>query len=299
MAGKPIPHCHVPAERSAVSVNLSGGRVVRTTTVLSGRIVASLLVALLGFGCAADQQPPPTFDSGTRIGIVNGLESHLTHQHIGIRNANSFTRTISVDWNIPSFIDATLENSLQRQGRFVVVPLRSPAIRAQLNPLADQVYSATTRRRMSESLVNFVEDMARAHDLNALIIVQSFEGESPWRIYDSPIVVKGYGLLTRQTGLGAVGIRSNWVHPYAQILVTVFSTNPVAIIGSGRPSLSTRRMTNFEWPADIGNIPRAQVDELRPRIRAYADQAMMNALRTANFVATEAERRYARLIESR
>jgi hypothetical protein len=245
----------------------------------------------VGFGCAANQQPPPTFDSGARIGVVNGLESHLTHQHIGIRNANSFTRTISVDWDIPGVVDATLENSLQRRGKFVVVPLRSPAIRAQLNPLAVQVYSAATRRRMSQRVVNFVEDVARAHDLDALIIVQSFKGESPWTIYDSPIVVKGYGLLTRQTGLGAVGIRSNWVHPYAQILVTVFSTDPVKIIGSGHPSLSTRRMTDFEWPADIRNIPRARVDELRPRIRAYTDQAVMSALRSANFVTVEADQR--------
>ncbi len=250
-------------------------------------------MAWLGFGCAADPQPSPTFESGTRIGIVNDLESYLTHQHIGIRNASSFTRPIPVDWDIPGFVDATLENTLQRRGRFVVIPLGSPAIRSQLNPLADQIYSATTRRRMPQSVANFVEDVARAHDLDALIIVQSFEGESPWKIYDSPIVVQGYGLLTRQTGLGKIGIRRHWVHPYAQILVAVFSTRPVAIIGSGRPSFTTRRTTDFDWPADIGNIPRAQLDTLRPRMQEYADQAVMGALRSANFVAVEEVQRYA------
>ena len=44
-------------------------------------------------------------------------------------------------------------------------------------------------------------------------------------------------------------------------------------------------MDNFNWPADIKNVPQAELDKLRPGIQAYADQALSNALRDAGMVA--------------
>lgn len=44
-------------------------------------------------------------------------------------------------------------------------------------------------------------------------------------------------------------------------------------------------MDNFNWPADIRNIPQDELlDKLRPRIQQYADQAVNNALRDARMV---------------
>jgi hypothetical protein len=100
-------------------------------------------------------------------------------------------------------------------------------------------------------------------------MVQSFRGESPWKIHDDPIVLEGYGLFTRRTMLGAVGIRNSWAHPYAQIRVVVFQTRPVVRIGVGRPRLTRARMDNFNWPADIKNIPQTELDKIHLRICPY------------------------------
>jgi hypothetical protein len=187
--------------------------------------------------------------------------------------------------------ESKLEDYLKSDNRFVVVPIESPPIQSRLNQLADQINAAANGRRISQNVANFIEEVAGSHDLDVIITVQSFQDESPWKIYDNPIIVQGYGLLTRQTALGAIGIRRHWVHPYAQILVVVFTTRPTAIIGSGRPSLRTRNMENVDWPADIEDISPAQLAKLRPKIEEYADQAVINALASVNFVAIEAERR--------
>jgi hypothetical protein len=87
--------------------------------------------------------------------------------------------------------------------------------------------------------------------------------------------------------LGAVGVKRNSAHPYAQILVAVFKTRPVARIGAGRPKLTRGNMDNFNWPADIKNVPQTELDKLRPKIQEYADQAVKNALQSANLVSLE------------
>ena len=246
------------------------------------QFIIGLLGTFLCISCATDPGPTPTFNKGTRVGIVNSLEPYLTHRHISIGRINSFTKQIKVNWNLPALMNRKLSRSLKKDGRFVVVPIKSPQIIARQKQLSEQINSAATRRRISQNLTDFIKSTARAHELDVIIMVLSFKGESPWKIHKDPILLEGYGLFTRQTVLGVTSVRSHWVHPYAQILVAVFQTQPASRIGAGRPKLTRGRMDNFNWPAGIKNIPRAELEKLRPRIQEYADQAVKNALQSAN-----------------
>ena len=254
-----------------------GGYVIRFLIVI-------LMAAFVCFNCATDPQPKPIFQDGTRIGIMNSLESYLTHRHITIDRINSFTKQIQVDWDIPAYVDTRLSDSLQKDKRFAPVPIRSPQVQSRLKQLSDQISAAATRRRISQDLVDFIESEAKSHDLDVVIMVQSFKGESPWKIHDDSIILEGYGLFTRRTMLGVVGIRNSWAHPYAQVRVVVFQTQPVARIGAGRPRLTRARMDNFNWPENIKNIPQTELAKIRPRIQAYVDQAVNNALQDAHMV---------------
>lgn len=246
--------------------------------------IISLLAAFLCLSCATEPVPKPIYPEGTRVGIVNSLEPYLTHQHITVERINSFTKQIHVDWNIPAYLDTLLADSLKKTGRFVVVPIHSPQIQSQLNQLSDQIDTAATRGIFSKDLVDFIENTAKARDIDVIIMVKSFKGESPWRIGKNPFWIQGYGLLTRTTVLGAIGFEGNWVHPYAEIRVAVFKSQPVARLGSGQPKLKKGSMEGFKWPADIKNVPQTELDTLRPIIEQYAGQAVKNALQDANMV---------------
>jgi hypothetical protein len=247
-------------------------------------LIVSVVAAFLCFSCATDPGPKPIFQDDTRVGILNSLEPYLTHRHITIDRINSFTKQIKVDWDLPAYVDTQLMDSLKKDKRFAVVPIRSPQIQERQKQLKDQIGAAATRRRVSQDLVDFIEDQAKAHDLDVIIVVQSFRGESPWRIANNKIVLEGYGLFTRRTMLGAVGVRNSWAHPYAQIRLVVFQTQPVLRIGAGLPRLTRARMDNFNWPANIKNVPQSELDKLRPRIEEYADQAVKNALQDATMI---------------
>ncbi len=252
---------------------------------MARKFIVSLAVLSLCFSCATDPGPKPTFDQDTRVGIVNSVESHLTHRHITVRRINSFSRQIEVDWNISGYLDTRLTDALKKDGRFVAVQVKSPEILSRHKQLAESITSAATRTRISQDVTDFIENTAKAHDLDIVILVQSFNGESPWRIQDDAIILQGYGLFTRRTMLGTLSIRSHWAHPYAQILVAVFKTQPAVRIGAGFPRLTRGRMDSFNWPADIKKIPQVELNKLRPRIQQYADQAVNNALRNARMIA--------------
>ncbi|MGD8650665.1 MAG: hypothetical protein PVF92_01185 [Desulfobacterales bacterium] len=248
---------------------------------------AGLVIVFLFFGCASGPQPKPDFQDNTRVGVFNSLEPYLTHRHMTIDRVNSFTQQIDVDWDIPTYLNTRLANDLKKDRRFVVVPIQAPQVQSRLQQLSAQIGVAATSRRIPQELIDFIDNQAKVHDLDVVIIVQSFRGNSRWKIHDDPIVLEGYGLFTRRTMLGAFGIRNSWVHPYAQIRLVVLTTQPVVRIGAGSPTMTRARMDNFNWPADIRNIPESELNKIRPRIKAYADQAVKNALTSANMVTAE------------
>ncbi|MGD9175161.1 MAG: hypothetical protein PVF29_13430 [Desulfobacterales bacterium] len=250
-------------------------------------IIARLVVVFLLFGCASDPQPKPDFQHGTRVGIFNSLEPYLTHRHITIERVNSFERQINVDWDIPAYVNTQLTNTLKKDRRFVIVPIQSPQVQSRLQQLSVQIGAAANNRRIPQDLIDFIENQAKTQDLDVVIIVQSFRGNSRWKISDDPVVLEGYGLFTRKTVLGAVGFRNNWAHPYAQIRVVVLTTQPVVRIGTGRPKMTRAGMDNFNWPADIRNIPESELNKIHSSIKAYADQAAKDALTGAQMVAAE------------
>ena len=266
--------------------------VLRSGWSLTRHVILSLVATLLFFGCTTGQQPKRTFQAGTRVGIVNSLEPYMTHEHVTILRVDSFSKKYDVDWNIPAYLEAKLKDELKNDTRYVVIPVNSPQTRSRLNQLSDQFNFVVTQGRVSSALVKFVENVANEHDLDAVIIVKSYKSESPWKLSGQPIALQGYGLFTRRTVIGEIGIKSAWIHAYAQIVVAVFGTRPVALIGSGTPKLKKSNMKDFNLPANIKNIPRTKLDKLRPRMQKYADQAAKNALHSANLVSTESERSY-------
>ena len=76
--------------------------------------IAFLIMLCLCFSCATDPRPKPTFQDGTRVGILNSLETYMTHRHITIDRINSFTKQIKVNWNMPAYLNNQITDSLKK-----------------------------------------------------------------------------------------------------------------------------------------------------------------------------------------
>jgi hypothetical protein len=257
------------------------------STRLSIALRWGLVAALLLLGCAAVQKPKPVFKPGARVGIINGLEAHVTHSHATILRADSFDKTYEVDWDAPSRIETRLKEKLEKDGSYTVVPVQSPEALSRLDRLSRQIEYVATQKRVSKDLAAFVREVGEAHHLDVVIIVKSYKGESPWRIAQTYLVLEGYGLFTRKTVASLFGSKNFWVHPYAHFTVAVFGTNPVALIGSGVPRPKKSSIKDFGMPEDFKHIPAAQLNQIKPFIEKYADQSVDDALRDSHLVPVE------------
>ncbi len=111
-----------------------------------------------------------------------------------------------------------------------------------------------------------------------IVIIKSFPGPSAFTIDKHPVELRGYGLFTKAF------LISRHAYAYANIAVIVFKTEPLIYIGSGKPRNKKSPLKDFELSGDLKNPPQSEINKLKPTIREYADQAIVNALTEANLI---------------
>ena len=247
------------------------------------------------FGCATQQPPTINFTSGTRIGILNKMDASITHQHIGALRFDSFTKSYSVTWNIPHYIDDRLTQTLAKDPRYSLVLLKpassakngqnlkqsKPYTQALVSPgqfmAIDELDPHALSRKLKPDAARSLTALADKHNLDVIIIIQSYKAESSFKLGNTPVVVQGYGLLTSSTF-------QKHAFAYANISIAVFATRPITYIGSGRTESKVTPLDGFSRQNDMKNLPPSELDKLRTPIEKKADKAVKKALKNANLI---------------
>ena len=74
-------------------------------------------------------------------------------------------------------------------------------------------------------------------------------------------------------------------YAYAQIGVVVYKVQPVNYIYAARTIAKGRHLRpikNFDWDADLRNLPESELDQAKPLIQGYINEAVDKALQKAN-----------------
>jgi hypothetical protein len=102
---------------------------------------------------------------------------------------------------------------------------------------------------------------------------------------------KGYGLFTRKLFRGKLGsvigglFSFRKAFAYAQIGVVVYKVQPVTYIAAARAIKAgqyRRPIEDFNWEANIEDLPQAELNKARPMIQGNIDDAVKKALQNAN-----------------
>ncbi len=105
-----------------------------------------MMVVVSALGCAASRPVPLQLQPEARIGILNLLEPQMTHVDFGSLRFNSFTNVYNVDWNIPDYLNRTIEKDLRAGGSFTFIPIAVNAPEDRKQSMSKNILSAVTER---------------------------------------------------------------------------------------------------------------------------------------------------------
>ena len=94
----------------------------RTRTPFLPTLCAALVVAIPVSVPASRPLPALALPGGARIGVVNLLDSEVTHFHASRQIENSFLKTYTVTWSVSAMLLAAVKDRLGQLG-FTVVPV--------------------------------------------------------------------------------------------------------------------------------------------------------------------------------
>lgn len=256
-----------------------------------GVLLACLMILIVALACSTT--PKFNFPIGARVGIINLLEPYVTHQNFSSFATENFTKTYPVDWDIPAYAEDKIKTLLKKDARFTVVAIKvsEPLTREQLrlNLVEQVILSESAPPVVPPQGARSLEAVLDPYDVQAVVVIGSYSGPSPFKSAQERLKVQGYGLFTRKLFSGNFGkIFSGFfsfqkAYAYAQVGVTVFKVQPLVYAGGARTTIESRLpIKDFNWEVDLRNLPESDLDKVKAPIQRYIDDAVHKALRNAN-----------------
>ncbi|HWR92969.1 MAG TPA: hypothetical protein VN300_11095, partial [Desulfobacterales bacterium] len=222
----------------------------------------------------------------------------MTHVDVGSLRFDSFTNVYNVDWNIPGYINRTVENDLKARGNYTFIPLAVNAPADWKQSMSKGIVSAVNSW-MPGDLKSYLQQAAAENRLDAVISASSYDTgtwqqEVCFEIAKHEVVTKGYGLYTRTRVLSGLSgllpsglmppVGQNTATPYANIVVAVFQPQSGTLAAYGQAPCSEASLQDFPWKSDLQFLDPTVIQQVRPYVERLGAEAAQNALQEAGLL---------------
>ncbi len=253
---------------------------------------ALFLMMVSALGCAGSPPVSLQLQLGSRIGILNLLEPQMTHVEFGSLRFNSFTNVYNVDWNIPGYLNRTIEKDLRAGGNFTFIPIAVNPSQDWKQSMSKNILYAVTERE-PDDLKAFLNQTAKEERLDLIISVSSYDSDrwpqaACFEIGKNPVVTKGYGLYTRTRALSGLSkllsSLQNTATPYANIVVAIFQTRTVTLASYAQAPCSQSSLADFPWSSNLKFLNPEVIQKVRPHVEQLSAEAAHTALANAGLL---------------
>ena len=247
---------------------------------------ALFLMMMSVTGCAGSQPVRLQLPPEARIGILNLLETDMTHVDVGSLRFDSFTKVYKVDWNIPGYLTRTIESDLRARGSYTFIPIAGNAPQDWKQSMSNSILNAVTGW-MGDELKAYLNQTAEENQLDLIISVSSYDSGrwlqvACFEIANDPVATNGYGIYTRSKALSGLSQFfspfQNTATPYADIVVAIFQTRPATLAGFAQAPCSQSSLPDFPWKSDLRFLSPEVIRQVRPHVERLSAEAARTAL---------------------
>src|SRR6516165_8474505 len=244
----------------------------RTATPYLAALCAALLGAMPVRLPAARPPPALALPAGARIGVVNLLDSEVTHFHASRQIENSFLKTYTVSWSVSAMLQAAVKDRLSQLG-FTIVPLAaSDALRrARESCFLD----AALAKGLPKECGPLYAQLAASSDVSAIIVLGPGRNDSAHaggtRHKELPEYLRGWCFVTG--GPDALPVLLDMT----ELLLIGPSGTQAQLVGRGWGG-DGKNWNGYRAPPDLKAFPQELLDQLQPIYGAMLKQQADTAL---------------------
>lgn len=256
------------------------------------RRLALVLLLVSVSACAQSGPVRLQLPPGARIGMLNLLEPQMTHVAVGALRFDSFTKVYPVDWDLPGYVNRSIQNELRMHGRYAFISLAADGAADWKQSMSNGVLRAANAW-LPGDLKAYMEQAAEENRLDAIIAVSSYDSDS-WpdaacfKIGKDTIATNGYGLYTRDKLLSGLShlapVGRDTATPYANIIVAVFQTRPTALVAYARGPCGQSFLLELADSSGLQALTPGRIRQIKPYVEQLAAAAVQSALKEAGLL---------------
>lgn len=252
------------AHRRAVRAALDSPSVATTRTRTGWASILGLAVLLIlpvSVAQAASEPLITVLPVGAHVGIVNLLDPEVTHFHASRELKDSFLKTYTVDWPVPTMLMQVLQARLTQMGFAPVAVGATIALRdARENCFLNASLAKSLPKECRQPFAQFIA----ANHLAALIVfgpgLNNSAHAGGGRHKELPEYLRGWCMVS---GEGAVGSAPALLN-LTELLLILPKDNAVELSGRQWGGDEVQTWIGFPAAADLKALGDAQLDTAKP-----------------------------------
>ena len=244
----------------------------RTRTPFLPTLCAALLVAVPVTAPASRPPPALALPAGARVGVVNLLDSEVTHFHASRQIENSFLKTYTVTWSANAMLLAAVKDRLSQLG-FTIVPVAAGDAlrRARESCFLD----AALAKGLPKECGPLYAQLAASSGVSAIVVLGPGRNDSAHaggtRHKDLPEYLRGWCFVTGGSEPLPVLL------DMTELLLVGVSGSQAELFGRAWGG-DGKSWTGYQPPPDLKAFSEQQLNQLQPLYGAMLKQQADTAL---------------------
>lgn len=215
--------------------------------------------------------------------LLNVLEDHLTHSHLGVTAFTNYEKTLENEWGLSAWSAGRLSALLEEQGK-KVVEIELPEARREQLLQGDYVKGGWTKVRLEAAFDEWLSAQVKAHGARGALVLRSTSKRFP---PDLPAFYSGYGVMTMH------GKMPKRAFLFANVIVQTIAGTPLLPLEGVRPRDSDCR-SRFD-PATVPiesyeNLAATDLAPFKAELQELIEVRVRQDLTAANILPGEVDR---------
>lgn len=223
-------------------------------SVSNGSIFASFAAALaiMSSGCVTNTQPRTQPVTGTRIVLIDTLDSAVMNAHMGMTVFGNYNEPIENDWNVPASAEAYVTALFKAEGNDVVKVEPDPQ---RLDALRKGAHLRTgwSEFHVDPTFAAWFKSLLDGNRATAVIVLRGAETQV---VPNSVARYSGYGVLS------IMGFKPSEATLFSLVYADVLTGEPLAMMRHEGPVRCRKRIPTASM--DVANLKDLTAKDLQP-----------------------------------
>jgi hypothetical protein len=227
-----------------------------TAPLMTRLVLGACLVMVCSLALGRDPTPLP-LQEGERVGIVNLMDSEVTHLHNAKVLVQGFLKTLPVDWPLDAMLDDAVIEPLTHLG---LIPVTLEPGDALIRNLDDFFGSNSVAKGLPRQVAGEFAALAASEHVDALIVLAPGPNNSSQGAVRKglPDDVRGWGFVTDD------GTEKPFIFNITQLLLISVTPDGATLRAREWGGNYADEWVDYRPPPDLKHLPPDELEKLQP-----------------------------------